>query len=144
MAAESVAEMAVPIYVIGLDADTAQIERSGDFAAIERGGPPTMIGFEQQIAVVRPPRQIHQLVLVWRLRAASVARCSRQGFGQRRARVLFEAGILVDKRVHASQRPSPMVDDKSRSCRGVPQVATNSARAAESVDLFNYADACKS
>jgi hypothetical protein len=80
VAAESVAEMAVPIYVIGLDADTAQIERSGDFAAIERGGPPTMIGFEQQIAVVRPPRQIHQLVLVWRLRAASVARCSRQGF----------------------------------------------------------------
>jgi len=50
------AEMAVPIYVIGPDADAAQIERSGDFAAIERGGPATMIGFEQQIAVVRSPR----------------------------------------------------------------------------------------
>jgi hypothetical protein len=43
VAAESVAEMAVPIYVIGLDADAAQIERSGDFAAIERGRPTTMI-----------------------------------------------------------------------------------------------------
>jgi hypothetical protein len=33
-----------------------------------------------------------------------------------------------------------MIDDKSRSCRGVPQVATNSARAAESADLFDYAE----
>ena len=62
VAAESVAEMAVPIYVVGLDASAAHIERSGNFAAIERGGPATMIGFEQQIAVVRSPRQIHQLV----------------------------------------------------------------------------------
>ncbi|MGC2223220.1 MAG: hypothetical protein WA624_13080 [Methylocella sp.] len=70
VAAERVAEMAVPIYVRGLDADAAQIERSGDFAAIKRGGLATMIGFEQQIAVVRPPRQIHQLV-----RAVARQRC---------------------------------------------------------------------
>ena len=60
----------MPIYVIGLDAEAAQIERSGDFAAIERGGPATMIGFEQQIAIIRPPRQIHQLV-----RAVARQRC---------------------------------------------------------------------
>src|ERR1700730_16758924 len=48
VAAESVAEMAMPIYVIGFDADAAQIERSGDFAALERGGPATMIGFDNR------------------------------------------------------------------------------------------------
>jgi hypothetical protein len=62
VAAESVAEMSVPIYVVGLDANAAQIQRSGNFATMERGGPAAMIGFEQQITIVRPSRQIHQLI----------------------------------------------------------------------------------